>query len=166
MLHFGVVSHSFTKEPQHDFISLASPKGEMESPFSWNSFLKSPRSITLCFGEPTLAKPNQEPTLVKINQVKLLCETESYITRSSSIWYTLQHIGAAHQVYVFHSNLVTTPSSSIDLTSQLVPHKNPMQQVGKNGRIPMGRIGIILLKMGEFRLKLQPNDQEPNASCW
>ena len=96
MFHFGVDSHPFTKEPQHDFTCLASLKGEMESPFSWNSFLKSPRSSTLCFGEPTLAKLNQEPTLAKINQVKLLCETESYITKSSSIWYNQQHIGAAH----------------------------------------------------------------------
>ena len=94
MFHFGVVSHSFTKEPH--FTSLASPKGEMERPFSWNSFLKSPRSSTLCFGEPTPAKINQEPTLAKINQVKLLCEIESYITKSSSIWYTQQDIGAAH----------------------------------------------------------------------
>ena len=46
MFHFGVVSHSFTKEPQHDSTSLASPKEEMESPFSWNSFLKNPRSST------------------------------------------------------------------------------------------------------------------------
>ena len=96
MFHFGVVSLSFTKEPKHDFTSLASPEGEMESLFSWNSFLKSPRSSTLCFGELTLAKLNQELTVVKINQVKLLCETESYITKSSSIWYTQQHIGAAH----------------------------------------------------------------------
>ena len=65
----------------------------MEIPFSWNSFLKSPRSSNLCFGEPTLAKINQEPTLAKINQVKLLCETEYYITKSSSFWYTQQHIG-------------------------------------------------------------------------
>ena len=63
MFHFGVDSHSFTKEPQHDSTSLASPKGEMESPFSWNSFLKSPRSTTLCFGEPTLAKLNHEPMI-------------------------------------------------------------------------------------------------------
>ena len=142
MFHFGVDSLSFTKEPQHDFTSLASPKGEMESPFSWNCFLKSPRSSTLCFGEPTLAKLNheptlaklsQEPTLTKINQVKLLCETESYITKSSSIWYTQQHIGAAHQVSVFQSNLVTTLSSSIDLPYQSVPHTDPIQHVGKNG---------------------------------
>ena len=105
MFHFGVDSHSFTKEAQHDLTSLASPKGEMESPFSWNSFLNSPRSSTLCFGEPTLAtlnheptlaRLNQEPTLAKINQVKLLCETKTYITKSSSIWYTQQHIGGAH----------------------------------------------------------------------
>ena len=30
----------------------------------------------------------------------------------------------------------------------------------------MGRIGIILLRMGEFRVQLHPSDQEPNASCW
>ena len=29
----------------------------------------------------------------------------------------------------------------------------------------MGRVGIILLRMGEFRLNLQPSDQGPNASC-
>ena len=32
--------------------------------------------------------------------------------------------------------------------------------------ISIERIGLILLRMGEFRLKLQPSDQEPNASCW
>ena len=149
MFHFGVVSLSFTKEPQHDFTSLASPKGEMESPFSWNSFLKSPRSSTLCFGEPTLAKLNQEPTFAKINQVKLLCETESYIPKSLSIWYTQQHIGAAHQVSVFHSNLVTTPSSSIDLTSQLVPHKNPIQHIGKNGEHSYGENWHNITNNGE-----------------
>ena len=94
MFHFSVDSHSFTKEPQHDFTSLASPKGEMECPFSWYRFLKSQRSSTLCFAKPTLAKLNHEPTHVKLNQeptlaninhIKLLCETESYITMSSSI---------------------------------------------------------------------------------
>ena len=50
------------------------------------------------------------------------------------VWYTQQHIVAdtifsaprsssyTHQVSNCHSNLVTTPSSSIDLTSQSVPH--------------------------------------------
>ena len=47
--------------PKHDLTSLAQPKGEMKSSFSWTS-------STLCFGEPTLGK---------LNQVKLLCSISS-----------------------------------------------------------------------------------------
>ena len=47
-----------------DLSSLAPPKGEMESSFSWTYPFKSPTSSTLCFGEPTLRK---------LNQIKLLC---------------------------------------------------------------------------------------------
>ena len=43
-----------------DLSSLLPPKGEMESSFSWTCPLKSPTSSTLCFGEPTLGKINQE----------------------------------------------------------------------------------------------------------
>ena len=39
----------------------------MTSSFNWTSLFKSPTSNTSCFGDPTLAK---------LNQVKLLCETE------------------------------------------------------------------------------------------
>ena len=46
-------------------------------------------------------------------QQLLVADTISYVPRSSS--YT-------HQVSDCHFNLVTTPSSSIDLTSQSVPH--------------------------------------------
>ena len=35
-------------------------KGEMESSFSWTCPFKSTTSSTLCFGEPTLGKLNQE----------------------------------------------------------------------------------------------------------
>ena len=38
--------------PKHDLSSLAPPKGEMKSSFSWTS-------STLCFGEPTLGKLTQ-----------------------------------------------------------------------------------------------------------
>ena len=59
MFHFGVdLLHSIT-EPQHDLPSLALPKGEMASSFSWTSRFKSPTSSTLCFGDPTLAKLDQ-----------------------------------------------------------------------------------------------------------
>ena len=47
-----------------DLSSLAPPKGEMESSFSWTYPFKSPTSSTLCFGEPTLRK---------LNKIKLLC---------------------------------------------------------------------------------------------
>ena len=51
-----------------DLSSLVPPKGEMESSFSWTYPFKSPTSSTLCFGEPTLRK---------LNQVKLLCNPTS-----------------------------------------------------------------------------------------
>ena len=97
----------------------------MESSFSGTIFFKSHTSSTLCFGDSTLAK---------LNQVKLLCETEFCITKSYILWYTQQFIIAdtifyvprssscTHQVSDCHSNLVTTPSSSIDLTFQSVAH--------------------------------------------
>ena len=50
-----------------DLSSLIPPKGEMESSFSWTCSFKSPTSSTLCFGEPTLGKLNQE--------------TDSYMTK-------------------------------------------------------------------------------------
>ena len=50
-----------------DLSSLIPPKGEMASSFSWTCPFKSPTSSTLCFGEPTLGKLNQE--------------TDSYMTK-------------------------------------------------------------------------------------
>ena len=44
-----------------DLSSLAPPKGEMESSFSWKCPFKSPTSSTLCFGEPTLGKLKHMP---------------------------------------------------------------------------------------------------------
>ena len=123
MFHFGVHLLYSPTRPQHDLPSLTSPKEGMESSFSWTSFFKSPTSSTLCFGEPALAK---------LNQVKLLCETEFCITKSYFVWPIQQLLVAdiafsvprsstfTHQVSDCHSNLVTTPSSSIDLTSQSV----------------------------------------------
>ena len=50
---------------------------------------------------------------------------------------------------VCHSNLVTTPSSSINLTSQSVPHKDPMKHVGKNGEHFYGENWHNTTKNGE-----------------
>ena len=71
-----------------DLSSLIPPKGEMESSFSWTCPFKSPTSSTLCFGEPTLGKINQE--------------TDVYMTK-----YMPKPSSGANRVSVSHSSLVT-----------------------------------------------------------
>ena len=95
--------------------SLAPPKGEMESPFSWTYLFKSPTSSTLCFGEPTLRK---------LTQVKLLC----------SLISSTKHTPHVSRVSDCQSSLVTTQSSrlildkpKIEVTKALIHH------IGKNG---------------------------------
>ena len=100
MFHFGVDFLHSTQDTQHDLSSLASPKGEMTSSFSWTSLFKSPRSTTLCFGGPTLAK---------LNQVKLLCETEFCPTKPIPFCNPVVHTGTI-----------------VLLTSKTLPHKPNM----------------------------------------
>ena len=71
-----------------DLSSLIPPKGEMKSSFSWTCPFKSPTSSTLCFGEPTLGKLNQE--------------TDSYMTK-----HMPKPSSGANRVSVSHSILVT-----------------------------------------------------------
>ena len=71
-----------------DLSSLIPPKGEMESSFSWTCPFKSPTSSTLCFGEPTLGKLNQE--------------TDFYMTKHMPTTSS-----GANRVSVSHSSLVT-----------------------------------------------------------
>ena len=71
-----------------DLSSLIPPKGEMESSFSWTCPFKSPTSSTVCFGEPTLGKLNQE--------------TDFYMTK-----HMLKPSSGANRVSVSHSSLVT-----------------------------------------------------------
>ena len=71
-----------------DLSSLIPPKGEMKSSFSWTCPFKSPTSSTLCFGEPTLGKINQE--------------TDVYMTK-----HMPKPSSGANQVSVSHSILVT-----------------------------------------------------------
>ena len=70
-----------------DLSSLLPPKGEMESSFSWTCPFKSPTSSTLCFGEPTLGKINQE--------------TDVYMTK-----HMPKPSSGANRVSVSHSSLV------------------------------------------------------------
>ena len=104
MFHFGVDLLHSTTEPQHDLPSLASPKGEMASSFSWTSLFKSPTSSTLCFGEPTLAK---------LDQVKLLCESKFLYHQVYSSLYPWELHSCSHprpyhtsQRCIFKTNLL------------------------------------------------------------
>ena len=71
-----------------DLSSLIPPKGEMKSSFSWTCPFKSPTSSTLCFGEPTLGKINQE--------------TDVYMTK-----HMPKPSSGVNRVSVSHSSLVT-----------------------------------------------------------
>ena len=71
-----------------DLSSLIPPKGKMKSSFSWTCPFKSPTSSTLCFGEPTLGKLNQE--------------TNVYMTK-----HMPKPSSGANRVSVSHSSLVT-----------------------------------------------------------
>ena len=79
---------SLVERDELDLSSLISPKGEMESSFSWTSPFKSPTSSTSCFGEPTLGKINQE--------------TDVYLTK-----HMPKPSSGANRVSVSHSRLVT-----------------------------------------------------------
>ena len=71
-----------------DLSSLILPKGEMESSFSWTCPFKSPTSSTLCFGERTLGKLNQE--------------IDFYMTK-----HMPKPSSGSNRVSVSHSSLVT-----------------------------------------------------------
>ena len=79
---------SLVERDKLDLSSLIPPKGEMESSFSWTCPFKSPTSSTLCFGEPTLGKLNQE--------------TDFYMTK-----HMPKPSSGANRVSVSHSRLVT-----------------------------------------------------------
>ena len=130
--------------PKHDLSSLAPPKGEMKSSFSWTS-------STLCFGEPTLGKLTQVkllcsisprtlwgPTLAKSNQ-----ETELYI-KHIPLCDSAGHTGIpfptprssseTNRVSNRQSSLVTTPSSRMILVKPKIEvTKVPTHNNGKNG---------------------------------
>ena len=131
-----------------DLSSLAPPKGEMESSFSWTYPFKSPTSSTLCFGEPTLRN---------VNQIKLLCspisstlcdfllgklnqETEFYITKHTPLVHTgtrfsmPKFYSGRNRVTDCHSSLVTTSSSRWILdTPKIEVTKALLHDIGKNG---------------------------------
>ena len=79
---------TLVKRAKLDLSSPISPKGEMESSFSWTRPFKSPSSSTLYFGEPTLGKLKQE--------------TDFYMTK-----HMPKFSSGTNRVSVSHSSLVT-----------------------------------------------------------
>ena len=147
--------------PKHDLSSLAPPKGEMKSSFSWTS-------STLCFGEPTLGKLTQvkllcsissrtlwDPTLAKSNQETDLCITK-HIPLCDSAGHTAipfptpRSSSETNRVSNRHSSLVTTPSSRMILgkpkieVTKVLTHNN-----GKNGEHFYGENWHNTTKNGE-----------------
>ena len=143
----------------HDLSSLAPPKGEMKSSFSWTTCFKSPTSSSLCFGEPTLGKLNQvkllcslssstlwDPTLAKLNQEIKLCITKHIRLSDSSVhtgipFPTPRFSSETNRGSNSHSSLVTTPSSRMILgkpkieVTKVLTHtngKNREQFYGEN----------------------------------
>ena len=136
-------------------LNTASPSTflqEIKSSFSWTSLFKSPTSSTLCFGEPTLGKLNQvkllcsissrtiwDRTLAKSNQ-----ETELCITKHIPLCDSAGHTGIpfptprssseTKRVSNSHSSSVTTPSSTMILGKPKIEVTKVLTHTnGKNG---------------------------------
>ena len=92
----------FGKKDKPDLSCIASPKGEMKSTFSWTILSKTPTSSTLCFGEPTLAELNHEPTLASsIMNLHLQCsikKLELCITKHIPLCDSVVHTGTTLSV--------------------------------------------------------------------
>ena len=67
MFHFGVDLVHSTTEPQHDLLSLASPKGEMASSFSWTGFSRVPHQVFYVLGTLHLQSLIKSSSCVKLN---------------------------------------------------------------------------------------------------
>ena len=137
---------------KHDLSSIAPPKGEMKNSFSWTSPFKGTTSSTLCFGEPTLGKLNQVKLLCSISSstlwdlplVKSNQETELCITKHIPLWDSAGHTGIpfptprssseTSRVSNRHSSLVTTLSSRMILGKPKIGVTKVLTHTnGKNG---------------------------------
>ena len=80
--HDGWKSHmNLAKSDKHNLSCLAPPKGERKRR---TCLFKSPTSSTLCFGEPTLAKLNQEIKLCITKHIPL-CDSSVHTATPFSV---------------------------------------------------------------------------------
>ena len=125
-----------------DLSSLVPPRVAMESSFSWTYPFKSPISSTLCFGEPTLRK---------LNQVKLMCSRISskicdialeklnqetgFVVHTGTPFSMQKSSLGTNRVSDCQSSLVTTLSSNLIIDKPKIEVNNDLiHHIGKNGR--------------------------------
>ena len=86
-----------------DISSLIPPKGEMESFFSRICRFKSPTSSTLCLGEPTLGKLNQETDFYMTKHVPKPSSgtNRDSVSHSSLVTKNREHFDGENFIHVF-----------------------------------------------------------------
>ena len=96
---------NLVKREKHDLSSLASPKAEIKRSFSWTSLFKSPTSITLCFGEPTLESSIKSSCFVALHQVlhvtlhlQSSIKKLSFVSPSTFLFLTLLFVLELHSL--------------------------------------------------------------------
>ena len=157
VLEGSVTSTVLVKRDKLDLSSLAPPKGEMESSFSWTYLFKSPTSSTLCFGEPTLRKLSQvkllcnpiSSTLCDFTLGKLNQETEFYITKHTPLCHTGTPFSmpkcssGTNRVFACLSSLVTASASNwIPDKPKIEVFKAIIHHIDKTGEHFYGEIFI------------------------
>ena len=133
----SATSTTLVERDKLELSSLVPPKGEIKSSFSWTCPFKCPTSSTLCFGEPTLGKLNQE--------------TEFYMTK-----HMPKSTSETNRVSDCHSSLVTTPSSRLILDEPKIEvAKALIHHIGKNREHFYGETSyMIFLSHGSTSRKL------------
>ena len=139
-------SPSLSSEPQHtssvDSVEnefLPESEGKMDhTKLSPTDIFSGHHDYELLLLQKKIDAPNGN-----LNHQESHNKTELCITKYIPLCDSAVHTGTTssvpssssetNRVSNCHSSLVTTPSSSIDLTSQSIPHKDPMQHVDKNG---------------------------------
>ena len=167
-----------------DLSSLIPPKGEMKSSFSWTCPFKSPTSSTLCFGEPTLGKINEE---TDVYMTKHMPKPSSEANRVSVSHFSLvtkngKHFYGENFIHVFPNHGTTsrrltgeTNSSSTTLhmdtcswkltgeANSTTPHVDILWLTGKVMKHtlldtrPQKLIGVVMTLMDLITLHLCPS---------
>ena len=130
--HLCVGSPHPTKAPKHDLPSLAPPKREMSSSFSWTNHFKSPTSRPLCLDDPVLETLNQ------VNICLCHCVHVSLVTPSPFLFVTLMFC-LCHCVHVS----LVTPSPFLYVTLMFI-HLQPNHSIPRPYHTSPSRFLCIL----------------------